>query len=219
VTRVSVQEEEMRTYGRNVILVLMLACAGIAAADAQSRFRGVTIGFAHHKLGIPFLSNPFGDELYPQFSVAGAYEISSGQVLDMFASPVLKIGNHSSGSPVGTTISLGLDFTPRLAHRSGVFLDGIAGVYYNHIFTRLATYRASSDTISQVRNWGRSHISVDFGLGLGYDLSAHTAIPLRVSVRAATELLYAPSLHFGMLNLLPATSLSAAVQYTPGGQE
>ena len=140
-------------------------------------------------------------------------------MIDLYAGLVARVGYHTPGSPVGTTLTVGIDLTPRYEHPSGVYVEGIAGIYYKHVFTNLAIYRATEDGIRQVRDFGRPHIAAGIGLGAGYNLSRTTRVPVRFYARADMGLQYAPSLSFAMLNLLPTTSLIAGVQYAHGGNE
>lgn len=209
----------MRATNRISVYGTMILLAATISLPAEARYDGLVVGVAQEKLGVPFISAPFGDTLYPHLYASGAYEFRSSDAFRLYINPATRVGGKGRYSPVGTTASIGADVIPRFQHGSGLYLDGVVGLYYSRAYTRLAIYRTTDDGVSQVRDWGRSFISLRFGTGLGYDLSDRTPLPLRISVRANAEIMYAPSLHFAILNLLPVTSVMVVIEHVTGGTE
>lgn len=175
--------------------------------------RAIGIALVHHKMGIPFLSDPIGDALGPGIISSLEYPGKQGDSFSNNYGLTTSVINPPGKTSYGVRISIGFDYIPRWESSGDFYIDGIAGLYYTHVLSKIPVHKATDNDISQVRDWGRPHIGLKFGLRPGWNLENKTDIPIRLYTQADMEILYAPAAGFGILNVVPATNLGVGIQY------
>jgi hypothetical protein len=196
-----------------VFLLLFFICllpAGVLAGEDKTT---INIAYTHNKLSLPILGSPIAMQLFPGVMIGKEFKYKEKKHIDRMGAVVMKVSLHP-GSPYGSVFSLGTEIGPRLGLDNGIYFDGLAGIHYTHIFSNLATFKLTETSVKQKRDWGRPNITLNFGFTMGYDFSKQLDTPMKLFLRKDIEVTYGPSLHFGLMNLLPASTLMVGSQFS-----
>jgi len=202
---------------RKLIVFALILFSVTAWAEDEPAWVGA--GLVHNTLGVPAPSNASAVPLLPGFQLSLEKQLWPGEYVDWRGALTGRVVFHPD-SPHGTVISVGGELAPGSVVGPGFFVDSVVGVAYSLAFSHATTVALADADVDLERDRPRPELTLNLGVRTGYDFSVRGHLGLRVFARYDAELSFAPAQGFGMINPLPAASLTIGTQIAlPHGAE
>lgn len=195
---------------KKTLVIILFFCNIMIWAENDIR---ISILFTHNSIGYPIANNIFEGDLNPGFIIGLEYDYYKSENFDLSGS-IFVSGSFHSNSFFGNLFSVGSELIPRFHFRNGVYFDTIIGVSYTHIFSTIPTYTLSNSSLGKSIDWGRPNLSINIGLGAGYDFDIKLDFPLKLFIRYDFNLVSSFSADLYSNAILPTQSVLIGTSYS-----
>lgn len=198
---------------KRIILLFSLSILSFAISAEDLYSFKLTAAYTQNGLGYPFGNDVTHNTINPGFIIGTEFDYYNGKNFDLAETIFISASFHQN-SFYGNVFSIGTEMIPRFHFKNGLCFDIIGGLAYTHIFSSIPVYGYEDGEYKQIIDFGRPNLTLNLGLGAGYDFSKKCSFPLKIFLRYGCDLIWNFSFDIYSLAFLPAQTISLGATYT-----